>query len=404
MNDQKIAQFPRGGPPLGHEQQIHSLNPQEGVDTEHVINLASTRQISRMELRSSNAKYHDRTARQVFRDFISAGRSQIEAHSWNLKQLQGRLSQVVKKKKAHERFIGDTKRKQQGQKEPATRWTQIKFAAAAVLWLISLLNGTFTVSSIMLDSTAFSGATFKTYSVGLGLFLMPSFGCYAIFHLLQKRRRLAQAYLLVLTFMGLGFFFIFGLTWAYAFAVETDNQTLMDLTTIGMGSGGETAEELPWIFAEASWIQLLAQILADACFAGLSKAYMAMLATEYTLFPRQAFQQDPEWVLLDQEERELSRDIGEVEAAKKQAEERLDELEEQQGEYVSAVCALADGLFNREVDKYEQRYAQAQQLEKDAAEHERIWREKQEKLNDFQRQNPGLQKGIPHVPTAQSSS
>ena len=352
-----------------------------------------------MERKAENARYHDRRSRGVFRQMTASIRARLEDINWNLSQLRPRLQQTKKKKREQERFHGSSKPKD-GEKQPASRWTQIKFGAAVALWILSLLNGMFTVAGVMLDSTAFDGEQLKAYSVGLGLFLMPSFGCFAVFYFLRQHRRVAKTYLLLLTCFGLSMFFLFGLTWAHTYAMESGNEVLLDLTTIGLATEVEEEAHKPWLFENANWLAILFQILADAAFAGLAKAYMALLATEYALFSRKAFQQNPEWVLLDQEERELVRQIGELEGEKKQVDELLQELAEQQEEFVASVCETATALFNSEVDAFAERVRVGIQLDREAAEQEQAFRKMQERQRLYREENPGIPKGGQYEQTA----
>ena len=393
VHPSNIADFPeRRGSGFQHDSNdIELPDPKSIVDKEFVRNLASTQLTAQMERRAENAKFHDRRARQIFRRLTAAVRAKGEAIDWNLSQLRPSLQQTKKSKSRLERFDGSKKLKE-GEKQPASRWTQMKFGAAVLLWVLSLLNGAFTVAGVMMDSTAFSGQLLKAYSVGLGLFLMPSFGCYAVFHFLRNHKRVARAYLLILTCCGLLLFFLFSLSWAYTYAMETGNETLLDLTTIGLSGQSEEEVHQPWFFENADWLTVLFQILADAAFAGLAKAYMALLATEYALFFRKSFQQDPQWVVMDQEERELVRQIGEEEGKRKNITERLEALDDQQDDFVASVCEAATALFNSEVDAFEERIRRGMQLDREEARREREYRAAQENAQKFHEENPGMPK------------
>ena len=398
MKPNVVAKFPDQTEAHEHDLDFEEVSPPEPravVDETHVRNLAATRQTAQIERRAENTRFHDWEAKKVFRRYIAAIQSFIKKLDWELSQRRPRLAQTKKKKASLERFGRGSKGKDQpDQKQPATRWTQSLFGGVLAIMLIAIANGTFTVSSVMLDSTAFSGAVAKTTTVALGLFLMPSLALSVPFHLLRDRLRLAKSYLLLLVSLGMGFYFLFALTWAHTYAVETGNQLLIDLTTIGMGGESEETTTKPWLFENSNWLTLLAQILADACFAGAAKCYCSYLTWTYALFRRKAFQQDPEWRLLDQEERELSRQIAEIEAQKKLALERLEQLEDQQEEFTSAVCSLADALFLKEVDTYEHKLEQKKAIEKEVAEKEQEWRRSRHLLDDFIQDNPGVQKGM----------
>ena len=367
--------------------------PGQVVNAQHVRNLAGTRQTAQIERRAENTRFHDREAKKVFRQFVGDVQSFLKKLEWELSQIRPRLTQTKRKKTSLERFSGTDEK---DKKQPATRWIHCLFVGVVVIMLIAILNGTFTVSSIMLDSTAFAGAVAKTITVALGFFLLPSLALSVPFHLVRKRRRLAKLYLLMLICLGMGFFLLFVLTWAHTYAVETGNQALIDLTTIGMGSGEHEAAVKPYLFENSNWISLLAQVLADACFAGAAKCYLSYLTWTYAIFRRRAFQQDPQWLLLDEEERELGRQIAELEGQKKLALERLESLAEQQEEFIAAVCSLADACFLREVDIYERKLEEKERIEKDVAAREQEWKRSRNLLDEFVRENPGVQKGTGH--------
>lgn len=391
MSGDVATQFPAqpsSGPPQPVEfAEVTSPDPHDSVNEAHVRNLAATRQTAQIERRAENARYHDGMAKRVFRQYIAAVQSIVKKVDWQLSQLRPRMTQT-KQKKSHEERFSDADKGKKDQKQPATRWILGLFVAVLLVLLIAIANGTVTVSSVMLDSTAFAGAVLKTITVALGFFVTAPLAIAVPFHLLKSRPRLANYYLFALVGAGMMFYFIFALTWALTYGQETGNQVLIDLASIGMGGGDETASE-PWLLKNSNVIALLTQILADVCFAGAAKCYLWHLTWHYALFRRKAFQQDPQWLLLDQEERELARQIAELEGQKKMALERLEQLAEQQDEFVTSVCSLADALFLREVDTYERKLEQKDRIEQEVREKEQEWRRSRHLLDEFVIDNPG---------------
>lgn len=159
-----------------------------------------------------------------------------------------------------------------------------------------------------------------------------------------------------------------------------------------MGDVQPSDKEL-WLFANANWLSLLANILGDAAFAGCAKAGMTLLATNYALFRRRALQPNPEWQLLDQEEQALVNQIVRLEADRKQAEEREDEVKSEREDYEAGVATLADTHLLREVDLRDVRRQQVDALERDLAATQRSVSEKRKELEQFLLENPGTQKG-----------
>lgn len=377
-------------------------DPASMADVRHIRTLAATRQRTQVQSRGENKKYHRRLALAIFRKYIADAHAQVESLGRQLTESRSRLEERMRQKKQFERFGATATRKKKNTKDtrkPCTRWIQVLFGAVVVVMLIAVSNGTLSVSSVMLDSTAFSGAYAKTITIALGFFLLPGLGLSIPFHLLRSRTRLAYSYLALLVSAGIVFGFFFAVTWAYTYAVETGNQTLIDLTSIGMGSAGDAAEETkPWFFENANWLSLLFQILADMAFAGSCKSYLSWLSWNYHIFRDKALQQDPEWLALDQEVQDVSQEIADLEGKKCSADERLTELETEQEEYTDAVCAFADALFLQEVDKFEREEERIRLKEAELCEKEAAWRKSQQELDDLLTQTPGInRKGDHHA-------
>lgn len=369
------------------------LEPADALDRSHVETLAATRQSTLIERRGELRRFHDRQARSKFRDTKAVAQAELEKNARLLTETQTRLRTVRDQKRHFERFgsFKKGKSKPEGEKKPSSRWIHAQFCAVVVVMMIAILNGTFSVSSVMLDSTAFSGAYAKTITIALGFFLLPGLGLSIPFHLLKSRRKLASGYLALLVVSGIGFGFLFAVTWAHTYARETGNQTMIDLTSIGLGGDAEVVtESTPWFFENANWLSLLFQILADMCFAGAAKSYLSFLSWNYHLFHRKGLQQDPEWVLLDNEEQQLSGEVSVLEGEQKLRSTRLSELEQEEDAYAESVCALADALFQKEVDRIEREEerirVKREELEAKEAEAQRSRQE----LDALLTQNPGL--------------
>jgi len=367
--------------------------PAAFVDEPHILQLAGTSQTALLERRAENRRYHDQRARHGFREAVGAVQATLQSVGYELTQLRPRLNELKRLKKARQRFVG--RQGADGEKQPATGWEYTKFGALAVFLLLALANGTLTVSSVMLTTPAFEGSRIKAISAGLGLFLMPSLGMYLPFHVLTSagRKRAARVYLLSLIVSGMSLFVLFAITWAYTYALQTGNDLLLDLTTIGMGDGSDTGADEWWLFANANWLSLLANILADAAFAGAAKAGMTLLANDYALFRRKALQSDPEWTRLDAEEQEVAARLGDLTAEQTQAEDRLAVLRERQEEFAATVVSLADARFLREADRLEVHRRQLATLRDDLAAREQAVAAKRHEIDQALQANPGLHQG-----------
>ena len=375
------------------ERDLDLPSPESVVDAPYVQHLAKTRQIARYEQSAAIKRYHYGKARKIFRKYVVEARSYLVQIERRIAEMRPRLAESKRQKKLFERF--GTPGQEQGDKKPCTRWTQTLFAIVVLVMVIAILNGTFSVSSVMLDSTAFSGQYAKTITVAMGFFLLPGLGLSIPFHLLRSRPRYAKFYLAGLISIGTACGFLFAVTWAHTYAVETGNQLMIDLTMIGMG--GEESEALkpkPWLFENANWLNLLFQILADMCFAGAAKSYLTYLTWNYRLFRDKSLQQDLQWLALDQEVRDLIQETADLEREKCRAEEHMTDLDAQQEEYTDAVCNFADTLFMQEVDKMEREDERIRGKQKELHEKEAALRRSQQELDDLLTRNPGLlQKG-----------
>lgn len=374
--------------PIGHPSWP---DPKSIVDHEFARNAAGTQQRTQIESRAENKAFHLRRARAATRQFIMAAHSVVERLEKQIAEIQYQIKERLAQKKDFKRFGSRSGAKGGNDlKKPCTRWLQFLFATVLVMMLLAIMNGTFTVSSVMLDSTAFAGSVAKTITIALGFFLLPGLGLSIPFHLLRSHLRWAYTYLAFLVCCGMTFGFFFAVTWAHTYAIETGNQALIDLTMIGMGSGSQEDAPKPWLFENANWLSLLFQILADMCFAGAAKSYLTYLTWHYHIFRNRALQQDPEWLALDQELQDLNHQLAHLHGERRRAAEQLTDIKAEAQEFTEAVCACADVVFLQEIDRFELERQLISRKEAELQAKEAAWRQSQQELQNLLTATPGV--------------